>query len=306
MRRATHTAVVHAVAAACVLATPGCAEHSFDAADPVRSGPTTAEADAGIRLTTDVGPASSEQSAGTAFAMGAVDSAEASLPAPAVLEPRDPCLGLAQVFDFERGAEGFEHAPSDGFEDDPWDLGSPVYMGCHSGQACFATNLIGEYGACTSAHLMRTLDLSACAGSGRRVELRFWHYFSFQSRVCPSFGTGGLGCGFVDGGTLQLSTDGGESWGEANTSLDYAGQVEMDGEDSRGFWGSLFQCRLMPVLQGLRAWSGEIEDGDWMQVRVPLDDAQRVEDFALRFLMGSDGLTHRSGWLIDDVEVWVE
>ena len=296
------------LALVCGLSQLGCAKHFFETPDPQRPD-IEVESDAGVGdpldgvdLVSDGPDVGGEPAAEDPFAAADLPGAGAEQQPAA-----DACAALARHFDFESGEDGFDHAATPGFDGDPWAVGLPSEGGCHSGAACFATNLDGEYEGCTSATLSRALDLSACAGTGRRVQLRFWHYFSFQEQACQSF-FGAERCGYTDGGTLQLSRDGGSEWMEADTSLAYSGEIDTDMQSSdSSFWGNSFNsCRERPLIDGVRAWSDEILGRDWAQVTVELDEEHLVSDFALRFLVGSDAIGERFGWSIDDVEIWVE
>jgi hypothetical protein len=191
------------------------------------------------------------------------------------------------AYDFETGAQGFTHAPTDGISgDDPWAVGKPSGATCHGGTKCFATSLSsGGYSDCQTAELVTpTVDLTACAASPKAVTLTFWHYFLFEP---PSGST------WWDGGVLQLSSDNGGSWVDVTTSAPYQGKIK----------GSYSGCNPVPDISGKTGWSGPIPGGAWAQVTVALPAQYRVAGFKARWLFGSDEATTDRGWLIDDVTI---
>jgi len=200
----------------------------------------------------------------------------------------DVCADAAAGFDFESGEQGFTHESlQDGFGD-PWTLGAPEGLGCHSGAQCFATALAGDYGNCLSADLVSpVLDLSACEGSPEAVSVTFWHQYWFEDY---SFGQ------WWDGGLLQFSPDGGGSWQDASPAPGYEGTVE----------GNYGECDYVPEINGHSAWSGNIPGDGWVQVVAAVDDTYRTDSFRFRFLFGSDRSATDRGWFIDDVALVVE
>jgi len=198
-----------------------------------------------------------------------------------------PCDGVAVLFDFETGDQGFTHDETDDGFGDPWEVGTPDDEDCHSGDSCWVTSLQGEYGDCEAGEVLSPeIDLSACAGSSSAVELRFWHLFRFE------VGTEA----YYDGGLVQLSSDGGASWEEVDPEPEYTGEIE----------GNYSECAATAEIDGFDAWSNVIDGDDWTQVTVEIDDEFRTGQFRVRYLFGSDrGLTDE-GWYIDDVEIAVE
>ena len=118
------------------------------------------------------------------------------------------------------------------------------------------------------------LDLS---GPGP-FTLSFWNYQYLQNR--PE------GC--FDGGILEVSTDGGESWTQLDSQLvsdPYNGPIAPDTSNP---------------LAGQRAWCGKPQN--W------LDSLGDLDEFAgqvlhLRFRLGTDITTGYEGWYVDDVTV---
>ena len=87
-----------------------------------------------------------------------------------------------------------------------------------------------------------------------------------------------------DGGRVEISVDGGETWEILSPPTGYPYQI-MDNPDS-------------PFAANSPVYSGLI---NWEEVRVPLSDYSG--DLAIRFRFGSDGYVTEEGWYIDDVSV---
>ena len=200
----------------------------------------------------------------------------------------DACSDAAAGFDFESGEQGFAHQSlQDGFGD-PWMLGTPDGLDCHSGAQCFATALAGDYGDCLSADLVSPVfDLSACEGSPQAVSVAFWHAYWFEQY------SGGH---WWDGGLLQFSPDGGTSWQDVSPTPGYEGIIE----------GNYGECGYVPEINGHSAWSGYIPGDGWVLVSAVVDEAYRTEAFRFRFLFGSDRSATGWGWFIDDVALVIE
>ncbi len=197
------------------------------------------------------------------------------------------CADAAVSFDFESGDEGFEHQSTDGGFSDPWELGDHGTEGCHSGSACWATNLEGEYDDCEAGELKTpVLDLSACDGTDDAVVLRFTHLYSFEE----------AGQSLYDGGAVQLSSDGGASWVDVDPDPAYMGFI----------YGNYSECADAPAIEGHQGWSDDIPGGDWTEVTVEVGQAFLTEEFRARFLFGSDRGVTAEGWIVDDVEISVE
>jgi len=202
----------------------------------------------------------------------------------------EECADAAWTFDFESGAQGFSHDTLQDGDPDPWERGEPSEQPCSSGENCWATALDGDYDQCTSAALVSPVfDLSTCADDPLDVVLRFQHHYVFQEMLFDTY---------RDGGLLQLSSDGGDSWQDADPSPGYEGEIAGD-------YGG--PCNdLEPEIAGHDAWSEAIPDGDWAEVTVTLDDELKTDGFRFRFLFGSDRTWQETGWVIDDVELVAE
>jgi hypothetical protein len=113
-----------------------------------------------------------------------------------------------------------------------------------------------------------------------QVRLTFFHIFNFE----PGF----------DGGVLEISTDGGETW------QDLGSRVIVGGYD-----GKVTAASDNPLGNRL-AWTSRGKPGVFSQVVINLDEfaGQRIK---LRFLAGFDGATGvndgYAGWFIDDLRI---
>ena len=125
------------------------------------------------------------------------------------------------------------------------------------------------------------------------AHLEFWHWYDFEHTGVP--GPGDVDGVVYDGGQIQISTDGGQSWTVAEPQWGYNGVVD----DTRG-----------NPLSGTSAFGGS--SFGWRRVRVPLPDAPedvfRFEVSArLAFGAGngnSESTTHNfAGWAVRDVRV---
>ena len=84
--------------------------------------------------------------------------------------------------------------------------------------------------------------------------LEFWHWYDFEHSDVP--GPGDAGGIIYDGGQIQFSTDGGQSWTAATPQWGYNGTVDVGTSNP---------------LSGTRAFGGS--SFGWRRVRVPLPDA---------------------------------
>lgn len=198
------------------------------------------------------------------------------------------CGALTEAFDFESGEQGFIHTATDTGFDDPWELGTPYYQDCHSGENCWVTNLWDDYGNCEAGGVYSpTFDLSACSGSSQTIELKFWHIYRLEGDYDGTW---------YDGGLVQMSADGGTSWIDVTPTPGYTGLIE----------GNYSECEGTPEIDGRDAWSGIIGGDTWAEVTVPIEDTFRTEDFRFAFLFGTDRGETDEGWYLDDVELLIE
>jgi len=197
----------------------------------------------------------------------------------------DAC-SVSLTYDFESGDQGFTHAPLSTFaSDDPWVRGTPSgTTTCHGGTKCWSTGLTAAYTDCQTAELrFPTINLSACAGSTKKVTLSFWHWYDFEAKSSGKY---------WDGGLLQISTDG-TTWTDVATSQAYDGAIT----------GDYTGCSPTPLVSGKSGWSAAIPGGAWKQVTYEITAPYRVAALRLRFLFGSDAATTKRGWFVDDVSI---
>ncbi len=128
------------------------------------------------------------------------------------------------------------------------------------------------------------------------AHLEFWHWHDFEHSNVP--GPGEAGGILYDGGQIQFSTDGGQSWSVAEPQWGYNGDIEST---------------LSNPLSGTRAFGGS--SFGWRRVRVPLPDAPagayRFEVHTrLAFGTGtgnSNATTDNyAGWAVRDIRVFTD
>jgi hypothetical protein len=213
----------------------------------------------------------------------------------AIREDAGPtCLSIATGWTFNAGAGDWVHKPVGGPTEgsfDPWEVGVPEGgpESCRTGgetDLCWGTDLDGSYSTCQTAELRSpTLDLSPCATSTFDTDIMFWQWYDFAA-----------GTDSTDGGTIEVSSDDGDTWVQIAPLESWDGPVDMDlsGGD----------CEEGVYVDGLDGFVGST-GGRWVQrtVRVPAD--HRTTTFSFRFVFGSDGRTSGEGWFIDDVSLVV-
>ena len=109
--------------------------------------------------------------------------------------------------------------------------------------------------------------------------LTFWHNYAFEHSDST----------FYDGGVLEVSTDGGNTWADAGTNITAGG---YNGTISSGF---------MNPLAGRSAWGGTTS-GAYTQVQVNLLP-YRGPSLLFRLRLGTDNSGPGAGWYVDDVQV---
>ncbi|MBN1148426.1 MAG: S8 family serine peptidase [Anaerolineales bacterium] len=187
--------------------------------------------------------------------------------------PGECALGTSPVLyfsdDFESGAPGWTH----GGVNDSWALsGARV----HSGSFAY-------YGAGKTIPSDQRL-LSPAGGVALPLglddlTLQFWNYQEMEDRVA--------GC--YDGGILEISADGGNTWTQAPSS-----NLLTDPYD-----GPISNFFSNP-LGGLNAWCGDPQA--WLRSVADLS-AYAGGTVSFRFRLGTDNSTAHEGWYIDDVYV---
>ena len=154
-----------------------------------------------------------------------------------------------------------------------WACGDPPpaisFDGTHTG--VWATNIDDRYNEDESSYLRSpSFDLSSCGGA--TVYLAVAHTYEF---------------GGGDGGSIQLSVDGGSTWTTAEPIWNgyCPGVLQTVGEPSGqpGFCG------------------GDYEE--WKHSLLDLGDYAGEPDVRVQFVFGSDGILEQEGWYIDSVAV---
>jgi hypothetical protein len=261
----------------------GGADAAADAGGPV---PADAAADAGGPVQTDAAP-----EAATDASPDALGPCESTITAYSY-DFATTQAWTHQVMDGVTGSWTFDH----------WEHGLATSGpgACHSGSACWATNLDDNYIQCQRAALRSpSLDLSACAG--RDLQLAFWHWYDFWSGFYYDRT-------YYDGGVVEFSTDGGSTWA-APPGVSFPGVVDINPDR-----GASYACLLSDGfhVDGLPGYTGA--SGGWQRVVIPIPPAYRTASFAVRFAYGSGvsyettnestSMAHaRPGWYLDDVAV---
>jgi len=150
----------------------------------------------------------------------------------------------------------------------------------HSGTMSYHVVDPGKPDADTRLALLFTKKSFAIPNTVGRVRLSFYHIFNFE----PGF----------DGGVMEISTDGGDTW------QDLGSRILVGGYD-----GKVTAASSNPLGSRL-AWTARGIQGVFSQVIINLDDfvGQRIR---LRFQAGFDEATGidfgYQGWFIDDIRI---
>ncbi len=182
-------------------------------------------------------------------------------------EPAQHFATEARVLHFEDGMEegdaAWAHGAGQG--DDNWEL-LP-----NGGHAAPGTWHVPNAGTLTDSYLQFQEPIPLERGG----TLTFWHRHFFE------------GDGF-DGGVLEVSTDGGETW------QDLGGEIVAN-----GYTGTIGN-RYGNPLGGRQGWIGDL--GVWTQVEVDLN-AFTGKEVLVRWRIGSDSSVPDEGWYVDDVRL---
>lgn len=159
-----------------------------------------------------------------------------------------------------------------------WQLGNPsapVITGCQSPSNAWEINLFGDYNNNSNEYLYTPfIDFSNVTNA----ELRFWNWWDCE----PSW----------DGGRIEMSTDGGNSWNVLGAMND------PNGTD----WYNTASI----ISSGLPAWNGTGATGyvHSMYKLTTLNNFPTPVQF--RFVFTSDAsVNNYDGWGVDDFEIWV-
>ncbi|MBN2513813.1 MAG: LamG domain-containing protein, partial [Sedimentisphaerales bacterium] len=167
--------------------------------------------------------------------------------------------------------EGFEYADTNWLIDNGvWQIGIPSSGGTRSGDNVAATNLTGYYPLQTDSRLISpSVALPSVVGD-EQLELRFWHWFDYD---------GGDG---NDKGYVQISVWDGSGWSSWSTLATPVDAHEGDSYE-RTYNSSWSRCAM-----DLTAYEDQ-------RIRLAFYHVASSQD-------SYDG--SRSGWYIDDVELW--
>lgn len=229
-------------------------------------------------------------------------------PPPDAAGPPPACAAAlaALNYDFEAGPQGFTHDVMDGVRADwpldGWEHGRATWgpPSCAGGAGCWGTHLDDNYVQCQRAGLTSpAIDLAACADAEVVVVFDTWYAF-WSGRI--------EGFDYADGGTVEASAAGG-GWRVVGPQR-YPGTLAINPYIADFF--DDYAC-LEPDgfhVDGLPGFVGQ--SGDWLTVRLPLDDLHRAGPFRLRFGYAS-GVSQPTfsaaesqrlnppGWYIDNV-----
>lgn len=136
----------------------------------------------------------------------------------------------------------------------------------------WATNLHDDYGDDESGYLASP-PISMVGCEGMTITLSVEHWYSTEIEM--------------DGGNIQVSTDGGANWGVVHaTGHPY---------DVSSVYSNLDPPKGQPAFVG--------SDEVWRTSTVDLSAHAGKPDVRVRFVFGSDGSIDRDGWYIDTVKV---
>jgi hypothetical protein len=159
-----------------------------------------------------------------------------------------------------------------------WELGNPAapyITGTHSGANAWEVNLNGGYSDNATEYLYSPFfDFS----QSTNVELRFWQWYSCDN--------------YYDGGRMEFSTDGGNTW----TVLG----IQFDPNGTSWYNQGYLQSSMLP------GWSGN--GGGYFQSKYNLSMFNNYPNpVQFRFVFTSDGWNFgaNDGWAIDDFELFM-
>lgn len=159
-----------------------------------------------------------------------------------------------------------------------WELGNPaapLITGTHSGPNAWEVNLNGQYNNNSNEFLYTPFfDFSQVSSA----ELRFWQWYNCDN--------------FYDGGRVEYSTDGGQTWTVLGVAFDPLG--------TSWYNQSFLQSSFLP------GWSGN--GGGYFQSKYDLTMFNNYPNpVQFRFVFTADNFNFgpADGWAIDDFEIFV-
>jgi len=158
-----------------------------------------------------------------------------------------------------------------------WEWGIPTSgpNAAHSGQYLWATDLDGNYPNYAYCYL-QSPSISLPSSGGLQINLSFWHWYEFEYYA---------GDGGYDGGWVEISTDGGQTW------------QQIDPID-----GPAYRTDLLGYItyETDRAWLGS--SNGWVKSVFNLT-AYAGKTIMIRFVFFSDYSVTCAGWYIDDAYI---
>ncbi|RMH00552.1 MAG: hypothetical protein D6705_00135 [Deltaproteobacteria bacterium] len=181
---------------------------------------------------------------------------------------------IAVLLDFSTCPSGFSPGKANALAVSPsWACGNPTSGPVGTGM--WATNLSGDYLDDESSYLESPpVSLADCQGKTVQVRVRHWY------DIEPGY----------DGGNIQISIDGGNSWQIVTPTGHGYDEISLD--------ASYVPPAGQPGFSGF--------DDQWRESFVDLTPYIGEPDVRLRFVFGSDFLINYAGWYIDEVEVLVQ
>ncbi len=161
-----------------------------------------------------------------------------------------------------------------------WQWGIPQNAGpnsTHSGQSAWGTNIDSNYSAEALAYLESPhFDLTLSTN----MKLTFWHYLVTNDQLTHNW----------DGGIIEVSTDGGNTW------------VQIDDEIAPNpdpYYDATLRDTRGNILGGKNAYC--YDQLNWTEVSVDFSQYDGSSSFKFRFAFGSDMVGDFPGWYVDDV-----
>ncbi len=182
--------------------------------------------------------------------------------------------GKVRIGDIE--TPSFNTAVLNGLAAAPWQHGTPDAgpSACHSGTACWGTNLSGLYAASVNecVETLPLIDLTEC-NSNTVVQLEFRHWYDFEGGTTTIY----------DGANV-------EAWDGAQWNI----------IDPQGGYPVVNIAATSTSVNGQRGWSNS--QLTWTP-EVFFVGGYSNADFKIRFCVGTDTVEHAEGWFIDDIEI---
>jgi hypothetical protein len=184
----------------------------------------------------------------------------------------DTCGLDAYGWEFFPCPDDWTHEAVAGGTPSSWECGTPVGGPGDDPEhrGIWATDLAGFYNTSESSALVSPgIDLTACPGESLWLSFEHWSDFS---RVGSD----------IDGGIVQLSSDGGNTWDTV--------------DPVRNGYGNQALSTTYSPPDGELGFTG---DSDWVVSAVDLSSYGNEPDLAVRFVFGSSPDYEDPGWYID-------